>query len=213
MIRILIADDHPVVRMGLRSVLETADDLEVVGESSSADEAVTRVAEAARGGSPIDVVTMDLRFGDGPTGADATARLRDVPGGPAVLILTNYDDDTDILRAIEAGASGALLKDAPPRTLIEAVRDAAAGRTVVAPSVASRLVARMRQPEVRLTGRERDVLLLLAEGLSNHEIGERLVLSQPTVKSHLARLYAKLGVSSRTAAIARARSAGLLTDS
>lgn len=211
MIRILVADDHPIVRQGLRAVLETAEDLEVVDEAASAEEAVARAGRAIRDGAPIGVVTMDLRFGrDAAGGVDGTRRLRALEPAPAVLVITNYDDDEDILGAIEAGAAGYLLKDAPASTLIEAIRAAAAGRSVLAPAVMDRLVDRMRRPEIHLTPREREVLDLLAEGLSNHEIGARLVLSQPTVKSHLARLYGKLGVPSRTAALARARELGLL---
>lgn len=211
MIRVLVADDHLIVRQGLRAVLQAAPDLEIVAEARSAEEATARAAEAIRAGDPIDVVTMDLRFGrDAEGGVAATGRLRELDPAPAVLVITNYDDDADILGAIEAGAAGYLLKDAPAQSIVDAVRAAAAGRSVLAPAVMDRLVDRMRRPEIRLTPRERDVLELLGEGLSNQQIGARLVLSQPTVKSHLARLYGKLGVPSRTAALARARELGLL---
>lgn len=211
MIRVLIADDHPIVRQGLRAVIETADDLEVIGEAASADEAVVFAERAIREGSPVDVVTMDLRFGnEAEGGVAATGRLRALNPAPAVLVITNYDDDEDILGAIEAGAAGYLLKDAPATTLLDAIRSAATGRSVLAPAVMDRLVNRMQRPEIHLTPREREVLDLLDEGLSNQEIGKRLVLSQPTVKSHLARLYGKLGVPSRTAALAKARDVGLL---
>ena len=205
MIRILIADDHPVVRSGLRAVFDAEPDFEVVGEAARAREAVDR---AAVGG--IDVVTMDLRFPDGLSGVEAIRRLVTLPAPPAILVLTNYDTDADILAAIESGARGYLLKDAPPESLTRAVREAAAGRPMLSPEVATKLMSRLREPAVQLTPRERDVLDAIGRGLSNQEIGAELFLSQPTVKSHLARLYGKLGVPSRTAAVAKARELGLL---
>ena len=205
MIRILIADDHPVVRSGLRAVFEAEADLEVVAEASRAAAAVDRAAIG-----DIDLVTMDLRFPDGLSGVEATRALRARPDAPEVLVLTNYDDDVDILDAVEAGARGYLLKDAPPATLVQAVRAAAAGQSALAPVVATKLMTRMREPIVQLTPREHDVLECLGRGLSNQEIGAELFLSQPTVKSHLARLYGTLGVPSRTAAVAKARELGLL---
>lgn len=205
MIRVLIADDHPIVRSGLRAVFEAEADLEVVAESERADDAVERAAIG-----DVDLVTMDLRFPTGPSGVDAIRSLVARPDAPAVLVLTNYDDDTAILDAVEAGARGYLLKDAPPATLVRAVRSAVAGQSVLAPTVASKLMTRMRDPVVHLTPRERDVLDCLARGLSNHEIGAELYVSQATVKSHLARLYGTLGVPSRTAAVARARELGLI---
>lgn len=207
MIRVLIADDHPIVRSGLRAVLAAEPAIVIADEVGKAAEAVGRVRSAPE---RIDVVTMDLRFADGLSGAGATRALRTLPDPPAVLVLTNYDSDVDILEAIEAGASGYLLKDAPPSDLIRAVLDAAAGRTALAPVVADRLLERRRRPEASLTPREREVLGLVAAGLSNRQIGERLFLSQPTVKSHLAHCYGKLGVSSRTAALAHARELGLI---
>lgn len=204
MIRVLIADDHPIVRSGLRAVFEGDPEIEIVDEVGRAEDAVRHARRA------IDVVTMDLRFGDGMSGAEATRQLRALKEPPAVLVLTNYDNDVDILEAIEAGASGYLLKDAPPAALISAVKDAAAGRTVLAPVVADRLQQRRNRPEVTLTSREREVLDLAAAGLGNRRIGEELFLSQPTVKSHLAHIYGKLNVSSRTAAVARARELGIL---
>jgi len=206
-IRVLLADDHHLVREALALLLGTEDGIEVVADVGRALEARTQVQTAQ---SRIDVVTMDLRFAEGASGAEATRRIRALPDPPAVLVLTNYDNDVDILEAIEAGASGYLLKDAPPATLIQAVQDAAQGRTVLAPVVADRLAQRRRQPEVALTPRERDVIALVAEGLSNQQIGARLMLSQPTVKSHLAHIFGKLAVSSRTAAVAKARELGLI---
>lgn len=205
MIRILIADDHPVVRSGLRAVFEAEADFDVVAEAGRAEAAVERAAIG-----DVDLVTMDLQFPDGISGVEAIRRLRERPDAPAVLVLTNYADDVAILEAVEAGARGYLLKDAPPLTLVDAVRSAAAGQSVLAPAVASKLMSRMREPIVHVTPREQEVLELLGRGLSNQEIGAELFLSQPTVKSHLARLYGKLEVPSRTAAVARGRELGLL---
>ncbi|MFD5281308.1 response regulator [Streptomyces rubrogriseus] len=202
---LLLADDHPVVRAGLRAVLETEPGMVVVAEAATAEEAVTR---AARG--DIDVVLMDLQFGKGMSGAEATAAIAARPGAPRVLIVTTYDSDADTLPAIEAGATGYLLKDAPPEDLADAVRTAAAGRTALAPAVADRLMSRLRTPGTTLTRRETEVLALVADGLSNQAIGRRLHLTEGTVKSHLARVYAKLDVDSRTAAVATAASLGLI---
>ncbi|MFE7789735.1 response regulator [Streptomyces sp. NPDC057460] len=204
-IRLLLADDHPVVRAGLRAVLETEAGIEVVAEAPTAEDAVAR---AARG--DIDVVLMDLQFGKGMNGAEATAAITARPQAPRVLIVTTYDTDADTLRAIEAGATGYLLKDAPPEDLAAAVRTAAAGRTTLAPTVADRLMNRLRTPGTTLTRRETEVLALVAVGLSNQAIGNRLHLTEGTVKSHLARIYVKLGVDSRTAAVATATELGLI---
>lgn len=204
-IRLLLADDHPVVRAGLRAVLETEAGIAVVAEAPTAEDAVAR---AARG--DIDVVLMDLQFGKGMNGAEATAVITARPRAPRVLIVTTYDTDADTLRAIEAGATGYLLKDAPPEDLAAAVRTAATGRTTLAPTVADRLMNRLRTPGTTLTRRETEVLALVAEGLSNQAIGNRLHLTEGTVKSHLARIYVKLGVDSRTAAVATATELGLI---
>ncbi|MFG2319016.1 response regulator [Streptomyces tendae] len=204
-IRLLLADDHPVVRAGLRAVLETEPGMLVVAEAATAEEAVAR---AERG--DVDVVLMDLQFGKGMNGAEATAAIAARPGAPRVLIVTTYDSDADTLPAIEAGATGYLLKDAPPEDLADAVRTAAAGRTALAPAVAGRLMNRLRTPGTTLTRRETEVLALVAVGLSNQAVGDRLHLTEGTVKSHLARVYAKLGVDSRTAAVATATSLGLI---
>ncbi|OXM66356.1 MULTISPECIES: response regulator [Amycolatopsis] len=204
-IRLLLADDHPVVRAGLRAVLETEPGLTIVAEAATAEDAVAR----ARHGD-IDVVLMDLQFGNGMGGAEATAAITARPDAPRVLIVTTYDSDADTLPAIEAGATGYLLKDAPPEDLAAAVRTAAAGRTTLAPAVADRLMNRLRTPATALTRRETEVLALVAEGLSNQAIGRRLHLTEGTVKSHLARIYTKLGVDSRTAAVATATELGLI---
>ncbi|EWS82156.1 LuxR family transcriptional regulator [Brachybacterium phenoliresistens] len=205
MIRIVLADDHPVVRAGLRAMLASAADLEVVADATTPDDAVARAVDLEP-----DVVLMDLQFGTEQTGADATRRIRALPGAPAVLVLTNYDTDTDILGAVEAGASGYLLKDAPPDELVAAVRAAAGGETALAPAIAGRLLARMRSPRPGLSARETEVLQLVADGASNSDIARRLHISEATVKSHLVHVFTKLGVSSRTAAVAAARDAGIL---
>lgn len=212
MIRVLLADDHEIVRLGLRAVLESADDIEVIGEVATAEAAI---AAAQAGG--IDVILMDLRFGPGvegtrlATGADATAEIkRTMEKPPHVLVVTNYDTDADILGAIEAGALGYLLKDAPPEELLAAVRSAAEGDSTLSPTVANRLMARVRTPRTSLTPRELEVLKLVASGSSNREIGRTLLLSEATVKSHLVHIYDKLGVRSRTSAVAAARKQGVL---
>ena len=205
MIRLLLSDDHPVVRAGMRALLEAEPDLEVVAEAASAEEAVKL---AARPG--VDLVLMDLQFPGPLQGVDATRRIRSTRGAPNVLVLTNYDTDADILGAIEAGASGYLLKDAPPAELITAIRAAAAGESALAPAVASRLEDSQRAGDQRLTVREAEVLALVAEGRSNREIGRELFLSEATVKSHLVHIFTKLGVGSRTQAVARARELGAI---
>ncbi|MCP3819216.1 response regulator transcription factor [Streptomyces sp. A3M-1-3] len=205
-VRLLLADDHPVVRAGLRAVLDTEPDFQVVAEASTAEQAV----ELAAAGN-VDVVLMDLQFGPGQLhGSQATAAIAARPGAPRVLVLTTYDTDADILAAVEAGASGYLLKDAPPEELAAAVRTAAAGRSALAPAVAHRLMDRMRTPAQALTKRELEVLQLVGDGLSNQQISKRLFLSQATVKSHLVHIYAKLGVDSRTAALAAAATRRLI---
>ena len=212
MIRVLLADDHEIVRLGLRSVLEQADDIMVVGEVATAEGAI---ATAQAGG--IDVILMDLRFGAGPqgtrvmTGAQATAAIRSsMTNPPKVLVVTNYDTDADILGAIEAGAVGYMLKDAPPSELLAAVRSTAKGDQAMSPMVRNRLQTRDRAPRSSLTPRELEVLQLVAGGSSNREIGQQLMLSEATVKSHLVHIYDKLGVRSRTSAVASAREQGVL---
>ena len=204
MIKIMIVDDHPIVRAGLIGMLATEADLEVVGEASSADEAVA----AARRLLP-DVVLMDLRMPGGDGVAGTTGVLAAAPSA-RVVVLTTYESDADILRAVEAGAAGYLLKDATRTDLISAIRAAARGETVLAPSVATRLVDRMRRPPSadQLSPRELQVLRLVARGLSNGDIGRELFISEATVKTHLLRTFAKLGVSDRTAAVTTAMAAG-----
>ncbi|QEU90837.1 response regulator [Streptomyces kanamyceticus] len=204
-VRLLLADDHPVVRAGLRAVLDAEPDFEIVAEAATAEAAVERAA-----GGGVDVVLMDLQFGAGMHGSAATAEITAREGAPRVLVLTTYDTDADILAAVEAGAAGYLLKDAPPEELAAAVRTAASGRSALAPAIAHRLMDRMRAPGEALSRRELEVLRLVRDGLSNQRISKELFLSQATVKSHLVHIYAKLGVDSRTAAVAAATSRGLI---
>ncbi|TFC93017.1 MULTISPECIES: response regulator transcription factor [Cryobacterium] len=207
MIRLVIADDHPIVRAGLHALFSLEEDFEVVAEAATPDQAV----QAAERENP-DVVLMDLQFGarEPSTGADATRLIRALDAAPYVLVLTNYDSDADILNAVEAGASGYLLKDAPPHELIAAVRAAAAGESALAPVIASRLLNRMRAPQISLSGREIQVLELVALGRSNTDVAEELFVSETTVKSHLAHIFSKLNVTSRTAAVSAARRQGIL---
>ncbi len=205
MIRIVIADDHPVVRAGLHAVLDAAADIDVIGEAATPAEAVALAAS-----EDPDLVLMDLQFGQERTCADATRQIRAAEAAPYVLILTNYETDGDILSAVEAGASGYLLKDAPPAELLAAVRAAAVGESALAPAVASRLLARMRAPRVSLSSREIEVLRLVADGASNTDVAARLHITAATVMSHLVHVFSKLGVSSRTGAVAAARELGVL---
>jgi DNA-binding NarL/FixJ family response regulator len=205
MISVLLVDDHPVVRAGIRGMLDGEPDLAVVGEAGSGTEALTAVATLGP-----DVVLMDLRL-PGLDGADATSRILAAAPQTRVVVLTTYDTDRDILRAVEAGAAGYLLKDVSRADLLAAVRAAARGETVLAPAVAGRLMSRLRQPTApALTPRELEVLRLVARGLSNGEVGQALFIGESTVKTHLLRAYAKLGVSDRTAAVTTAMAAGLL---
>ena len=205
MIRVLLVDDHPVVRHGLRGMLDAEPDLEVVGEAGSGSAGVDLAADLAP-----DIVLMDLRMPDGD-GVEATGRILARLPGTRVVVLTTYDTDRDILRAIEAGASGYLLKDAAPAELADAVRAAARGETVLAPSVASTLVRQVRKPAPpALSAREAEVLRLVAQGRTNAEIGKRLYISEATVKTHLLRIFNKLDVDDRTAAVTTAMTHGLI---
>ncbi|MCA1218006.1 response regulator [Streptomyces sp. 8L] len=199
-VTLLLVDDHPVVRDGLRGMFESSPGFRVLGEASNGVEGV----ELALRLDP-DVVLMDLRM-PGGGGVAAITELGRRGARAKVLVLTTYDTDSDTLPAIEAGATGYLLKDAPREELFTAVRAAALGRTVLSPAVASRLVSRVRAPRAPaaepLSAREREVLELVAKGTSNREIAKELFISEATVKTHLAHLYAKLGVKDRAAAVA-----------
>jgi DNA-binding NarL/FixJ family response regulator len=209
-IRLLIVDDHPIVRDGLRSLFTGDAEFEVVGEAGDGAEAV-RIAQRV----DVDVILMDLRM---PTmsGVDAIARLRELRHPARVLILTTYDTDRDVVAAIDAGATGYLLKDAPRDELIRAVRAAHAGQSVLAPSVASTLIGLVGAvgtsgPDA-LSPRELEVLRLVAEGATNQVAARRLLISETTIKTHLLHIYAKLGVRDRAAAVATAYQRGLLGD-
>jgi DNA-binding NarL/FixJ family response regulator len=204
-VRVLLADDHPVVRAGLAGMLGAEPDIEFVGEAGDGGEAVALCHRLRP-----DVVLMDLRMPvvDGVT---ATARLAQELPSVRVLVLTTYETDHDILRAVEAGATGYLLKDARRTDLASAVQAAARGETVLAPPVAARLVTHMRAPvREQLTPREAEVLGLVAHGLSNAAIARRLYIGEATVKTHLLKVFAKLGVDDRTAAVTVAMQRGIL---
>jgi DNA-binding NarL/FixJ family response regulator len=203
---VLLVDDHPVVREGLRGMIDAEADLTVVGEAGSGAEAIA-LAESLH----PNVILMDLRMPD-VDGVTATERILTTLPRTRIVVVTTYESDTDILRAVEAGAAGYLLKDASRVELAEAVRDAARGKTVLAPTVADRLVRFVRQPaSVSLSGREVEVLAHVAKGKTNAEIGQLLHISEATVKTHLLRAFNKLGVSDRTAAVTTAMSLGLLS--
>ncbi len=218
MIRLLIVDDHPVVRDGLRGIFSGEPDIEVVGEAGHGAEALTLVERLA-----VDVVLMDLRM---PVmgGVEAITRLRAAAPGVHVLVLTTYDGDRDVLPAIEAGATGYLLKDAPRADLLNGVRSAHAGRPVLAPSVAGQLMGLVAAPDGRagetspgrrgagpaLSKRELEVLRLVASGANNGSVARQLFISEATVKTHLLHLYDKLGVRDRAAAVATAYQRRLL---
>ncbi|WP_413115361.1 response regulator [Streptomyces sp. CY1] len=204
-IRVLLADDHPVVREGLSAMLESAEGITVVGQAGSGEEAVVQ-AVALR----PDITLLDLRMG-GMDGVEATGQiLRQVPGCK-VVIVTTYEDDSDILRAVEAGAAGYLLKGSSRQELIDAVQTAARGETVLTPSLAGKLFRPRTVEPSPLSGREREVLRLVGRGLTNAEIGTELFVSEATVKTHLLRSYRKLGVSDRTAAVMTAMERGFLS--
>ncbi len=204
-VRLLIVDDHPIVRAGFQGILAGQDDLDVIGEAATGVEAV----ELAHRLRP-DVVLMDLRM-PRMDGVEAIGKIKAELPETHVLVLTTYDSDADILRAIEAGATGYLLKDAPRDELFRAIRAAARGQPVLAPSVTARLMNRMRSPaESSLSSREIEVLELVARGLSNKQLARSLHLSEATVKSHLIHIFDKLGVADRTAAVTVALEKGIL---
>ncbi|GAA3850361.1 response regulator transcription factor [Saccharothrix violaceirubra] len=207
-LRLVVVDDHPVVRDGLRGMLGTQPDFEIVGEAAGGLEALT-VVEAV----VPDVVLTDLRMPE-PSGGTLIRLLRERVPSVRVLVLTTHDTDSDVLPAVEAGAIGYLLKDAPREELFRAVRAAARGETVLAPSVAALLLERVRPKptltRARLSARELDVLALIAEGRTNREAAAELFISEATVKTHLLHIYAKLEVPDRASAVAAAYRRGIL---
>lgn len=205
-ITVLIVDDHPVVRDGLRGMFAASPEFRVVGEAASGPEAVTLTV-----GLDPDVVLMDLRMPKGG-GVAAIAELAARRVRSRILVLTTYDTDADAFPAIEAGATGYLLKDAPRDELFAAVRAAAEGRTVLSPVVASRLLSRVRNPETPRSpsAREREVLVLVAKGRTNRAIAQELFISEATVKTHLTHIFAKLEATDRAAAVAAAYDRGIL---
>ena len=204
MIRVLVADDHPVVRGGIVALLSAADDISVVAEAADGLEAVRLAAEHTP-----DVVLMDLRM-PGLDGDEATARILAATPQVRVVILTTYESDASILTAIEAGASGYLLKAAPQDEIVAGVRSVARGEVALAPSIAAMLVQRVAKPAVTLSPRETQVLALVAQGSSNPSIAAALFVSEATVKTHLLHVFEKLGVSDRTRAVTKAMELGLL---
>jgi DNA-binding NarL/FixJ family response regulator len=205
LIRILIADDHPIVRNGLRGAFANEPDFEVAGEAANGREAVERAVH-----EDVDVVLMDLRMPE-LDGVQAIATLRERAPGVRVLVLTTFDSEADVLPAIEAGATGYLLKDAAPEELLRAVRAAHRGESVLSPSVAGHLMGQVRKPAGRvLSKRELEVLQLVADGSSNREAANRLFISEASIKTHLLHIYDKLGVRDRAAAVGEAYRRGLL---
>lgn len=201
---VLLVDDHPVVRSGLRAVLDT-DTIHVIGEAGTGEEAITLAARLRP-----DVVLCDLRLGTGLDGVQTTAALRALEPAPAVLILTTFDRDAEILGAIRAGAAGYLLKDVAPDAIVEGILRAAQGHTFLPPALAERVLQGMRNPAPRLTDRELEVLRHLSTGAANKDIARSLYVTEATVKSHIAHIFTKLAVDSRSRAIHVAQSTGLI---
>lgn len=204
-LRVVVVDDHTVMRAGVVALLAPESGIEVVGEADDGRSGVALVEDLAP-----DVALLDLRM-PGLDGVAATERIVAGPSRTRVLILTTYNTDTEIERAVEAGAIGYLLKDTTRDQLVDAIRSAARGETVLAPRVAQKLVAKLRRPtQTALTAREIDVLTAVADGLSNPDIAKRLVIGEATVKTHLLRIFAKLDVSDRTRAVVVAMERGVL---
>lgn len=205
-IQIVIVDDHPVVRAGLEGMLSAQEDFDVVGEADNGIEAISTCKRAEP-----DLVLMDLRM-PGMDGVEAIEQIKAERPDSNILVLTTYDSDADIVKAVEAGATGYLLKDAPRETLFQAVRSAARGESVLAPTVAAKLMTRLRtQPKDQLSNREVEVLTLVSRGRNNREIGHDLHISIATVKTHLIHIFDKLDVHDRTAAVTVAIERGILT--
>ena len=204
MIRILVADDHPIVRGGIVALIEATEDMTVVGEAASGLDAVERALT-----EKPDIVLMDLRM-PGIDGDEATARILAAEPGIRIVVLTTYESDASILTAIEAGASGYLLKAAPQDEILAGIRSVARGDVALAPSIAALLVNRMMKPAVSLTPRETQILKLVAQGHSNPSIAALLFVGEATVKTHLLHAFEKLEVSDRTRAVTKAMELGLL---
>lgn len=204
-VRVMLIDDHPVVRSGLRAVLEATGRIEVVGEAATGEEGVL-LAQSLQ----PDVVLCDLRLGSGIDGIAATKQLRALASAPAVLMLTTFDRDAELIGAIEAGAAGYLLKDVAPETIVEGIERAATGGLFLPGDLAARVLSGMRQPLPKLTEREVEVLRLTATGATNREIARELFVSEATIKSHLSHIFGKLEVDSRSRAIRVAEDAGLI---
>lgn len=204
-VRIVIADDHPIFRAGVQGLLSAQEDFQIVGEAANGKEAVQIVKHLLP-----DVLLIDLQMPE-LDGVGAIRQLKDVAPNTRILVLTTYDSDGDILRAVEAGATGYMLKDTPREELFRAIRATARGESVLSPAVASKLVSRSRGPVERsLSARELEVLTLVARGVSNKIIGKDLRISEATVKTHLIHIFAKLGVDDRTAAVTAAMERGML---
>ncbi|WP_110589264.1 response regulator [Microbacterium suaedae] len=201
---VLLVDDHPVVRSGLRAVLEV-DTVHVVGEAATGEEAVVLADHLHP-----DVVLCDLRLGAGIDGIQTTAALRALDPAPAVLVLTTFDRDAEILGAIEAGASGYLLKDVAPDVIVDGILRAAKGETFLAPDLATRVLNGLRNPLPRLTSREVEVLRHMATGAANKDIARALFVTEATVKSHIAHIFTKFDVDSRSRAVHLAQETGLI---
>lgn len=207
-VKVVLVDDHPVVRAGLRALFTGFADIEVVAEASDGGQAVAVVRELTARGEAPDAVVMDLQMK--PVGGVEATRQLVAMGGPPVLVLTTFDTQADIVAAVEAGALGYLLKDAPPEQVQAAVLATARGQRTLSPEVMVTLVDRMQRPTVTLSARETELLRLVATGATNRELAEKLFISQSTVKTHLVHIFTKLGVDNRTAAVAAARAENLI---
>lgn len=207
-IRVLLVDDHPVVRAGLRAMFEEFENITVVAEAADGGAALAEVARFAEQGHPLDAVVMDLQMK--PVGGIIATRSITEQFRTPVLVLTTFDTQSDIVAAVEAGALGYLLKDAPPEQVQAAVVATAEGRRTLSPDIAATLMDRMHRPVITLSQRETEILTQLATGATNREMAQRLFISESTVKTHLVHIYSKLGVDNRTAAVATARAENLL---
>lgn len=207
-VRVLLVDDHPVVRAGLRAMFEEFENITVVAEAADGGAALAEVARFAEQGHPLDAVVMDLQMK--PVGGIIATRSITEQFRTPVLVLTTFDTQADIVAAVEAGALGYLLKDAPPEQVQAAVVATAEGRRTLSPDIAATLMDRMHRPVITLSNRETEILALLATGATNREMAQRLFISESTVKTHLVHIYSKLGVDNRTAAVATARAENLL---